>query len=114
MRFCEISFFYLFFFSACIFVYNSRESLHYIKSSLRATSDNESILQELPLVIVQAYNKDLSEKEQVILQERGQDIARRYNKIVSSPIVYYDISTFPWGILTLKLTFPQLKLIIKT
>ena len=61
----------------CICVYNSRESLDYLKASLITTDEDDWSIQELPLAILQAYNKDLSEKEQVILNERGQQIARR-------------------------------------
>ncbi|VDI33979.1 Rho GTPase-activating protein 5 [Mytilus galloprovincialis] len=61
----------------CICVYNSRESFDYLKTSLVTTDDNNFTLQDLPIAIVQAYNKNLSEKEQVILHERGQKIAQQ-------------------------------------
>jgi hypothetical protein len=65
------------FISVCICVYNSRESLDYLKISLTTADEEESGFTDLPIAIVQAYNKELSEKEQVILHERGQEVARR-------------------------------------
>jgi hypothetical protein len=65
------------FISVCICVYNSRESLDYLKISLTTADEEESGFTDLPIAIVQAYNKELSEKEQVILHERGQQVARR-------------------------------------
>ena len=65
------------FISVCICVYNSRESLDYLKVSLTTADEEESGFTDLPIAIVQAYNKELSEKEQVILHERGQQVARR-------------------------------------
>ena len=62
----------------CICVYNSRESLDYLKVSLTTADEEESGFTDLPIAIVQAYNKELSEKEQVILHERGQQVARRH------------------------------------
>jgi hypothetical protein len=55
------------FISVCICVYNSRESLDYLKISLTTADEEESGFTDLPIAIVQAYNKELSEKEQVIL-----------------------------------------------
>ena len=65
------------FISVCICVYNSRESLDYLKISLTTADEEESGFTDLPIAIVQAYNKELSEKEQVILHELGQEVARR-------------------------------------
>lgn len=73
----------------CICVYNSRESFDYVKASLQTTDDNNFTLQDLPIAIVQAYNKNLSEKEQVILHERGQKIAQQLECVfVDIPFEY--------------------------
>ena len=65
------------FISVCICVYNSRESLDYLKISLTTTDEEESGFTDLPIAIVQAYNKELSEKEQAMLHEQGQKVASR-------------------------------------
>ncbi|VDI64869.1 Rho GTPase-activating protein 5, partial [Mytilus galloprovincialis] len=73
----------------CICVYNSRESFDYLKTSLSTTEDNNFTLQDLPKAIVKANDRNLSEKEQVILNERGQQIAQQLECVfIDFPLEY--------------------------
>jgi len=68
--------------SGCICVYNSRESLEYIRSSMLETlqanhvrDEDKTLLDGLPLVIMLAYEPYM-EKELKHLQDDGKLLAR--------------------------------------
>lgn len=62
-------------------MYKSESSLNYIASSLETvlTADvpEEESLRNLPIVIIQEFDTQLSEKESIKLSQKGQDLARK-------------------------------------
>lgn len=62
-------------------MYTSDSSLNYIASSLETvlTADvpEEESLRNLPIVIMHGYDSQLSEKDSLKLQQKGQDLARK-------------------------------------
>ncbi|CAL1547999.1 unnamed protein product [Lymnaea stagnalis] len=77
----------------CLCVYNSDETLSYIRDSLERSLKNdvmregEATLSGMPIAIIQASNSSQSEKESEILREKGRAIAARLH---GEFIVDYD------------------------
>ncbi|XP_062601720.1 rho GTPase-activating protein 190-like isoform X2 [Saccostrea cucullata] len=69
--------------NGCLCMYTSESSLNYIASSLETvlTADvpEEDSLRNLPIVIIHGYDPQLSEKDSLKLQQKGQDLARKMN-----------------------------------
>ncbi|XP_048781294.2 rho GTPase-activating protein 5-like isoform X4 [Ostrea edulis] len=69
--------------NGCLCMYTSDSSLNYIASSLETvlTADvpEEESLRNLPIVIMHGYDSQLSEKDSLKLQQKGQDLARKMN-----------------------------------
>ncbi|XP_005097825.1 rho GTPase-activating protein 35 isoform X2 [Aplysia californica] len=69
----------------CLCVYNSEETLNYVKDSLERSLTNdvvkegEATLSGMPIAIIQASNSSQSEKENERLSEKGRSIAARYH-----------------------------------
>ncbi|OWF54503.1 Rho GTPase-activating protein 190 [Mizuhopecten yessoensis] len=66
----------------CLCVYNSRESLEYVRSSLETTlladlqREEDQTLHGVPIIILHAFNPECTEKEHIILSHKGQELAR--------------------------------------
>ncbi|XP_033752621.1 rho GTPase-activating protein 5-like [Pecten maximus] len=66
----------------CLCVYNSRDSLEYVRSSLETTlledlqREENQTLHGVPIIILHAFNPDCTEKEHIILSHKGQELAR--------------------------------------
>ncbi|BFZ15995.1 hypothetical protein BsWGS_19034 [Bradybaena similaris] len=77
----------------CLCVYNSDETLSYIRDSLERSltydvvKDGESTLSGMPVAIIQASNSSQSESENERLREKGRTIAARFH---GEFIVDYD------------------------
>ncbi|XP_061181270.1 rho GTPase-activating protein 190-like isoform X2 [Saccostrea echinata] len=69
--------------NGCLCMYTSESSLNYIATSLETvlTADvpEEESLRNLPIVIIHGYDPQLSEKDSLKLQQKGQDLARKMN-----------------------------------
>jgi Rho GTPase-activating protein 5 len=67
----------------CLCVYNSDETLNYIRDSLERSltydvvKDGEATLSGMPIAIIQASNSSQSERENELLREKGRSIAAR-------------------------------------
>ncbi|KAK0060412.1 rho GTPase-activating protein 190-like isoform X4, partial [Biomphalaria pfeifferi] len=77
----------------CLCVYNSEDTLNYIRDSLERSltndivRDGEATLNGMPIAIIQASNSSQSEKENEILREKGRMLASRLH---GEFIVDYD------------------------
>ncbi|XP_050409966.1 rho GTPase-activating protein 190 isoform X3 [Patella vulgata] len=67
----------------CLCVYNSVETLEYIRSSLEQSlfsdlqREEEATMSSMQIVIIQSYKSSQSEKHREMLREEGQTLARR-------------------------------------
>ena len=72
-------------FVGCICVYSSADSLDFILDTVNKTflsaSDERLQYQGLPVILMQAYDKNLTEKGMLILQDEGRSLAQRLENI---------------------------------
>nr|XP_022293223.1 rho GTPase-activating protein 190-like isoform X5 [Crassostrea virginica] len=97
--------------NGCLCMYKSESSLNYIASSLETvlTADvpEEESLRNLPIVIIQEFDTQLSEKESIKLSQKGQDLARKMN----CDFVYIPEDTNPENMLLIQVEDALLALV---